>query len=368
MSRIALNARLLIPGKLEGTGRFTHQCYKRLISSRPDDEFLLIFDRTPDGEFNYGHNAKNIYLLPPARRPWLFDLWFDFAITNKLKSWKADAFVSTDGYLSRRTSIPQLNVIHDINFEHHPEWLPSRYARHFKSRFPQYAKIAASLCTVSEFSKRDISEKYGVNLSDITVIPNAPDESFKPSSELNRKESRDKYTKGNPYFVFVGSLHPRKNIPGVINAFEEYKKLGGIADLLMIGTSMWRDEKLASKNVHYAGRLNNTDLVNAISAAEALLYLPFFEGFGVPVVEAMACGVPVVSSNTSSLPEVCGGAAAALVSPTDYISAAKSLMKLEVDDDFHKLKSNAGILRASEFNWDRSAVLLSDQIDKILAL
>ena len=368
MSRIALNARLLIPGKLEGTGRFTHQCYKRLISSRPDDEFLLIVDRSPDGEFNYGDNAKNICLLPPARRPWLFDLWFDFAITRKLKSWKADAFVSTDGYLSRRTSIPQLNVIHDINFEHHPEWLPSRYARHFKSRFPQYAKIAASLCTVSEFSKRDISEKYGVNLSDITVIPNAPDEYFKPSSDAIRKESRYKYANGNSYIVFLGSLHPRKNIPGVIAAFQKYRELGGVSDLLMIGTSMWRDEKLSSENVHYAGRLNDADLVNAVSSAEALLYLPFFEGFGVPVVEAMACGVPVVASNTSSLPEVCGEAAAALVSPTDSLAAAEALLKLQTDATFRKLKSQSGIQRASEFNWDHSAGLLSEEIDNILTL
>ena len=368
MSRIALNARLLIPGKLEGTGRFTHQCYKRLVSSRPDDEFLLIFDRTPDGEFNYGDNVKSICLLPPARRPWLFDLWFDYAITRKLKTWKADAFVSTDGYLSRRTSVPQLNVIHDINFEHHPEWLPSRYSKHFKSRFPEYAKISSSLCTVSEFSKRDISEKYGVNLSDITVIPNAPDESFKPSSESIRKESRNKYTDGNPYIVFVGSLHPRKNIPGVIAAFQKYRDLGGVYDLLMIGTSMWRDEKLSSKNVYYAGRLNDGDIVNAVSSAEALLYLPFFEGFGVPVVEAMACGVPVVASNTSSLPEVCGNAAAALVNPIDDLAAAEALLKLQTDTEFHKLKSQAGIKRASEFSWDSSAVLLSAELDKILTL
>ena len=85
MARIALNARLLIPGKLEGTGRFTHQCYKRIIRSRPNDQFLLIFDRKPPEEFHYGSNSSSVYLLPPARRPWLFDLWFDYAITWKLK-------------------------------------------------------------------------------------------------------------------------------------------------------------------------------------------------------------------------------------------------------------------------------------------
>ena len=163
MSRIALNARLLIPGKLEGTGRFTHQCYKRLIGSRPNDDFLLIFDRKPPKDFNYGLNVEAISLLPPARRPWLFDIWFDYAITRKLKTWKADIFVSTDGYISRRTDVPQLNVIHDINFEHNPEWLPSRYANHFKKRFPEYARRASKLCTVSEFSRHDIADTYSIN-------------------------------------------------------------------------------------------------------------------------------------------------------------------------------------------------------------
>ena len=117
MSRIALNARLLIPNKLEGTGRFTHQCFKSLVDLRPNDQFLLIFDREPAEEFHYGDNVEVVRLFPPARRPWLFDLWFDYSVTRKLKNWRADIFVSTDGYISRRTSTPQLNVIHDINFE-----------------------------------------------------------------------------------------------------------------------------------------------------------------------------------------------------------------------------------------------------------
>ena len=364
MSRIALNARLLISGKLEGTGRFTHQCFKRLVEQRPNDEFILFFDRKPSQEFEYGDNVESVCLLPPARRPWLFDVWFDYSVKRKLKRWKADVFVSTDGYISRTTNVPQLNVIHDINFEHNPEWLPSRYARHFKSRFPQYARLASKLCTVSDYSRRDIASNYGVDECNITVIPNAPDSSFKPVDD--KQKARDEHTSGNPYVVFVGSLHPRKNIPGMIKTFQKYKELGGMCDLLMVGVSMWRDEKLQSDCVHYAGRLNDDKLVEAVSGAEAMLYLPFFEGFGVPIVEAMACGVPVIASNCTSVPEVCGEAAAALVSPEDYKSAAEALLKLECDSEFYRLKSDQGIKRASEFSWDRSAQILSKEIDSLL--
>jgi len=366
MSRIALNARLLIPNKLEGIGRFTHQCFKRLVESRPNDQFLLIFDREPAEEFQYGDNAEAVRLYPPARRPWLFDLWFDYSVTRKLKNWRADIFVSTDGYISRRTSTHQLNVIHDINFEHNPQWLPHRYTDHFRKRFPEYAKLSTKLCTVSDYSKQDIATCYGIDESSISVIPNAPDKMFKPISKEAKQKSQDQFTNGKPYIVFVGSLHPRKNIKGMIKAFEKYKSLGGTNDLLMVGVSMWKEEKIDSSNVHYAGRLNDINLANAVAGADAMLYLPFFEGFGVPIVEAMASGVPVVASNCTSVPEVCGDAAAALVDPLDDKAAANALLKLELDLDWKHAQITKGINRASDFSWDKSAQLLSNNIDQTL--
>ena len=366
MSRIALNARLLISSKLEGTGRFTHQCFKRLVESRPEDDFLLIFDRKPAEEFLYGDNVKVVTLFPPARRPWLFDLWFDYSVTRKLRKWRADIFVSTDGYISRRSSVPQLNVIHDINFEHNPEWLPKKYANHFRKRFPEYARLSDKLCTVSEYSKKDIATCYGLDASKISVIPNAPDEVFKPLDTNAKQSSRDKFTQGKPYIVFVGSLNPRKNILGMINAFEQYKSLGGNFELLMIGVSMWKDEKREASNVHYAGRLNDSHLANAVAGAEAMIYLPFFEGFGVPLVEAMASGVPVVASNCTSVPEVCGGAAAALVDPLDSNAAAHALIELERNSEFKESKISEGLSRSTKFSWDTSAELLSKYIDQIL--
>jgi hypothetical protein len=128
MARIALNARLLIPGRLEGIGWFTHECYQRLISAHPEHEFQLFFDRAPSTEFCYGKNASEVRLLPPARRPFLYDAWFDYSVARQLKRWKADVFLSPDGMLSRRTQVPQIPVFHDLNFMHHPEWIPAREA------------------------------------------------------------------------------------------------------------------------------------------------------------------------------------------------------------------------------------------------
>ena len=257
MARIALNARLLIPGKLEGTGRFTHQCYKRIILSRPNDQFLLIFDRKPPEEFNFGLNSSSVYLFPPARRPWLFDLWFDYAITWKLKQWRADAFVSTDGYISRRSSIRQLNVIHDINFEHHPEWLPPRFAKTFQiTSFPEYARKSSKLCTVSEFSRGDISRTY--NRMKRIQYQSSPTHLMLLLNHLG-PEQRDSFKKEICFgdittMYFVGSIHPRKNIHGMLKAHKVYRRLGGNSDLVIVGAEMWKHAEFDTENVHWVGR------------------------------------------------------------------------------------------------------------------
>ena len=130
---------------------------------------------------------------------------------------------------------------------------------------------------------------------------------------------------------------------------------------------MWNYAEFDTANVHWVGRLNDDELVSAVAGADALLYLPFFEGFGVPIVEAMACGVPVIASNTTSIPEVCGDAAAALVSPTDAKAAAEALLRLDDDESWREMKSNQGIKRAAEFSWEKSAHLFSDALDEMLS-
>ena len=289
MARIALNARLLIPGRLEGIGWFTHAIYQRMVEAHPEHQFLLLFDRAPGAEFQYGPQAASLRLLPPARRPFLVDAWMDAAVPWALRRWKADAFVSTDGFLSRRTAIPQLPVMHDLNFVHHPEWLPARDARHYRARFREFAQIAARVVTVSDFSRNDIHATYGVPLDRIDVVPNAPSGAFDPLSPEQAAEARARWNGGRPYLCFVGSLHPRKNIPGMLRAHAAYRAAGGEADLLVVGAPMWGQLPLGwqqAAGVRWLGRLGAASLEEVVGGAQALLYLPYFEGFGIPLVEA----------------------------------------------------------------------------------
>lgn len=379
MARIALNGRLLVPGKMEGIGIFTLHCLKELVDLRPNDTFLLLVDRPDDALFHWGDRVEVRRIWVPGRRPWLLRLWFDAAVPWVLRQWRADAFVSLEGPISlgMPREFPQLSVIHDLNFEHRPEWLPRTWARYYRGMFPRFAQKAHVLCTVSEASKQDIVHRYGVEAGSIHVIPNAASSEFVPMNTQERRASQEALSEGRPYFVFVGSLHPRKNLEGLLEAFGMYCARGGAWDLVVVGVAMWpqsehhssinglRDADIDSR-VHWVGRLNDGALAQAVGGAEALVFVPWFEGFGIPVVEAMASGTPVICSNTSALPEVCGGAAFALVPPGDASRIAEAMLALSEEPERRARCVQAGLERAGMFSWAQSGVKLNTAVNTLL--
>jgi len=147
---IAVNTRLLLDGRLEGIGRFTHEVLRRVCTKMPDDRFIFLFDRPFHEDFLYHRNVQGESVFPQARHPLLYQWWFEYSIPKRLKEIKADLFFSPEGYISLKTDVPTVNVMHDINFEHHPEMHGKVHLRHFKKNFPKYAQKAAEIITVSE--------------------------------------------------------------------------------------------------------------------------------------------------------------------------------------------------------------------------
>ena len=373
MARIALNGRLLVPGKLEGIGRFTLRCLQGLVALRPNDQFLLVVDRPDDEMFHLGPNVDVQRIRIPARRPWLIRWWFGRPLSRVLRAWNADAFVSLEGPIATHMpdEFPQLTVIHDLNFEHRPEALPTSWSRFYRTEFPKYARRVQCLGTVSEFSRADLAATYGLDSQAIQVFPNAADETFSPVSEIAKSVARNAHADSRPYFVYVGSLHPRKNVTGLLKAFEAYCAQGGEWDLVVVGVAMWSSEfpkphDAVSDRVHFAGRLHHDALVQAVAGAEALVFVPWFEGFGIPIVEAMACGVPVIASNVTSIPEVCGEAAFALVDPGSEADIASAMLALEKNEEGARQASDRGLNRASMYSWNSTASKLSASLHSIL--
>ena len=371
--KIAVNTRLLIKGKLDGIGWFSYETLKRITQQRPNDEFIFIFDREWDDSFIFNENITPVKVGPPSRHPFLWYLWFEQSIPKVLKKHQPDVFLSPDGYLSLNTLVPSLPVIHDLNFEHYPKDLPFWYRQYYRNYFPKYAQKATRISTVSEFSKQDIVTKYGIDASKIDVVYNGISEYFQPLTEAEKEKSQTTFANSKPYFIFVGTLHPRKNIARLLIAFEAFKNSGNYQhNLVIVGKRKWWTSEMENTfqsisdkgSIIFHEQLTQEQVAKAIGGSEALLYPSNFEGFGMPILEGMQAGVPVITSNVSSMPEIASGAAL-LCNPFDSKSIAEQMKRLIHEPNLSESLVSKGALRAKDFSWDKSAGLLWENIEKV---
>lgn len=371
--KIAVNTRLLLKDKLEGIGWVAYETLRRIVLSHPEVEFYFFFDRQPDPKFIFADNVRPVVLFPQARHPFLYILYFDVAVTRYLRKLKPDLFFSPDGYLSLYTSVPSLAQFHDLSFEHFPDDFPKLALWHYKKYFPRFAHKAARIVTVSEFSKSDISTQYGVTRDKIDVVYNGVNESFVPLDEHDKMIVRSQYTGGDPYFMFVGSLHPRKNLARLFTAFDLFKTQNkSNIKLLIVGQKRWWTEPIKAAfdamthkdEVIFCGRLSAEELCKVTASALASVYVSYFEGFGIPIVEAYRCKTPVITSNVSSMPEVAADAAI-LVDPFSVESIAQAMHDVTDDDTRAELVAK-GDRRKDDFSWDLAARQLWDVMMKTI--
>jgi len=372
--RIAVNTRLLIKGKLEGIGWFTYETLKRITNAHPEHEFIFLFDRQFSDEFIFSKNITPVVVHPQARHPVLWYLFFDWGIPHVLKKYKADLFLSPDGWLSLRTGVKSMTVIHDLNFEHYPEFIPSHIQQYYKYFFHRFAKKASRIATVSEFTKNDISEKYGISKDLIDVVYNGANESFGPVTNDIKVKTREEYSRSCPYFLSVGLIHPRKNTANLFRSFDKFKidDNQGIK-LLVVGEKKWWTGEIRSayenmkfrEEVIFCGRLNSSELGKVTASALAMVYVSFFEGFGIPILEAFYCDIPLITSDISSMPEIAGDAAL-LIDPSSVDSITDAMKQIANDELLRAELVNKGKIRRQNFSWQASAEKLWNSIDKTL--
>ena len=198
----------------------------------------------------FAKNVTPVVLFPPARHPILFVWWFEWAIARALKRFQPDIFVSTDGYLTLNTDIKTLLVVHDIAFVHFPEYVAKAASLHYQYFTPKYLQKAAQIATVSEYSKEDIIKEYGTEADKIQVVYNGCDDGFKPVSDIQKKAIQAKYSQDCPYFLYLGSIHPRKNVARLIRAFTTFKmKTANNFKLLIAGRMAWQVEEVKAARI-----------------------------------------------------------------------------------------------------------------------
>lgn len=364
MLRVAINTRLLLPGTLEGIGYYVQELCRRLPELLPEARFLFCFDRPFDPRLVAHPRVEGTVILPPTRDPLLWKIWFDYRIPGVLRRWRADVFLSLDGYCSLRTDVAQVMVLHDIAFAHYRDHLPARVQRYYEHYVPLFLEKAAHVITVSDFVRHDLHHRYSTPLKKISVAGNGVKPIFRPAAAEDIVRIREQYTAGAPYLFYLGAVHPRKNIAALIGAYTCFRRQAPYAvPLLLGGRFAWQHDAVKAayrdsefkRDIHFLGYLPEAEIGRVMSGALAMVYPSLSEGFGVPLLEAMHAEVPVLCSHATSLPEVAGPAALTF-DPHSRKDMAAAMMRIVTDAALRRQLIDLGRTQRKRYSWQQTAV------------
>ncbi len=261
--------------------------------------------------------------------------------------------------------VPAVVTVHDISFIEHPEYFPGRRAWQLRLSTAHTLRRAAKILTISEFSRTRIASRFQIDAEDIVVTPLAAQEHFRPASkEAAAFRVRERFGIARPFIFTLGDLQPRKNQIGLIQAFRDliFSEPRIPHLLVLAGKETWFTPRIRDEirragitdRVVLTGFVADADVADLYNAADLFVFPSFYEGFGLPVVEAMACGRPVICSNAGSLPEV-AGRAAILVDPHSTADIASAMRTVLTDEALQARLVRQSLQRAAEFDWRETA-------------
>lgn len=366
---IGVNARLLITNQPEGIPRYIYEVVYNMAVQHPETTFILYHDRKVTYSMTFPPNVQLKVIPLMTRHPLLWYIWFEILLPFYIKKDKVDVFYSGDGFLSKRVRIPQVLVTHDLAYLHFPQHMIQSHVTYSEKNIPAFHQIADAVIAVSETTKKDIVEKLHLSGNKIHVVYNAVDGNLSETNGKISKKVEDLSVSAVPYFFFVGALHPRKNIKNLCLGFVEFNKKNNHAyKLVLAGRYAWKSEDIEKlindyPDIIHVGTVTETEKNLLYQRSEALVYLSLFEGFGIPILEAMKQNIPVITSDCSSMPEVSGDAAI-LADPNDITSISDALGKIS-DPETRQHLINKGKSRFRDFSWKKSASDTYDILEKV---
>jgi glycosyltransferase involved in cell wall biosynthesis len=359
MVRIGIDALLLSNRegyRRSGVARYVDRLLAALPGVLGPDELVAYLDQGI-----YRDSSRNRHTPLSVERPSVRIAWEHVALPVMARRDRLDLFHGPVNVVPRGLPCPSIVTVHDLAFLRYPATVPKGRYRYLSFETRSSVKRAAKVIAVSEATKRDIVELLKIDPGKIEVVPLGVDARFRPASAREQAEFDARYRIDKPFLLTVGNLEPRKNLPRLLEAFAMVAP--SIAhDLIMIGSEGWLTGELRETlarlrldgRVKMTGFMDDADLPRWYAAADLFVFPSLYEGFGLPVIEAMACGTPVLASATSSLPEVAGDAAV-LFDPLRIDAIADAIVQLSGDATRKAELAGNGIVRAAEFTWTATA-------------
>ncbi len=361
--------------KRAGLGRYAESLAAALAAAHPD-RIGLFYNREQGIEPPQGLGHLPAHTVSLGYKPWRLLVYLGQLTQRGMDGRLPDAelFHATEHLLPPFRSIPTVLTIHDLIFAH----LPSSHKRlnrwYLNLALPLFCRRATRISAVSEQTRQDLVSTYRLPPDKITVVHEAAHPRFRPPSDEEVAAVRVRYGLPPRYLLFVGTIEPRKNLVRLLTVFEALHKEGLTDGLVVAGKKGWLADDFfarlahspARSAIHLPGYIPDHDLPALYGGAQALLFISLYEGFGLPVLEAMACGLPVVTANSSSLPEI-GGKAALYVSPTDTEEVIAATRRLLRDPDLWEKQRLRGLAQAARFSWERAALETWSVYEQVLA-
>lgn len=297
-------------------------------------------------------------------KPWRMAVWLGqlgYAPFNRLLP-GAELYHATEHLLMRLSGVPTVLTVHDLIFRRYPAHHKRLNRWYLNLTMPLYCRRATRIIAVSEQSKRDVVEAYGIAPDKITVVYEAAAPDFRPQPAETVARAKQRYGLPERYVLSVGTIEPRKNLGRVLTAFERLHRDGLVDAFVIVGKRGWLYDDFfaqleaspAKQAVIFPGWVEDGDLPAIYAGAAAVAFPSEFEGFGLPALEGMACGAPVVCSNTSSLPEIAGDAAL-LVDPSSVDEITDALRRALAEPELAEEMRRRGYAQAAKFSWERAA-------------
>jgi glycosyltransferase involved in cell wall biosynthesis len=343
-----------------GISRYTGHLLQALADSDASDEFVVFQHRKHKTPLIQAPNFRRAALFAPVHHR-----LEQYLLALELYRYRLDLLHSTDFIPPLYSPCKSVITVHDLAFLHYPHFLTAQSAAYY-GLIDRAVVRADHIIVPSEHTRQDLVAQLGVDADKVSVIYEAANPLFAPLPvDSTRAAVAARYGLPETYFLSVGTIEPRKNVTGLLQGFACLREKFGLdrpAGLVIAGGKGWLYEETLeavrtlnlSEHTFFVGRVSDADLHRLYVGARGLLHVAHYEGFGLPPLEAMACGTPTIVSNVSSLPEVVGDAAL-LVNPRDSEEIAVAMHRLLTDDALHEELRQKGLQRARTFSWDKAA-------------